>query len=287
MERTKNWYSVIRYMPSELRGEVLNVGLMLHDPDSGDVKYQILDSMNEKLRAILANEVLQETYKVQRDYIDYSLKTVPVEETLLDPDAHTNDFLIEIAKIMPKEFSLSEPTFSKTNNKERLFKSLLETYIGEEFLDERDISVQVNAKKLMKQYFNNRNLLGTKVKLNAKFSPIKNINNVQFTIDFIYKNGVINFLQTAPSNKAELQNWFAKLNTLLEYYREDSKLYLFYDQKDVAHQDATLHDMIKFLKKKDSRVDVLEVNSNDFVNLCNKIEAEGKDIEEFEKELSA
>lgn len=274
-------------MPSELRGEVLNVGLMLHDPDSGDVKYQILDSMNEKLKSILANEVLQETYKVQREYIDYSLKTVPVEETLLDPYAHTNDFLIEIAKIMPNGFSLSEPTFSKTNNKERLFKSLLETYIGEEFLDERDTSVQVNAKKIMKQYFNNRNLLGTKVKLNAKFSPIKNINNVQFTIDFIYKNGVINFLQTAPSNKTELQNWFAKLNTLLEYYKEDSKLYLFYDQKDSTHQDATLHDMINFLKNKDSRVDVLEVNSNEFINLCNKIEKEGKDIEEFEKELSA
>ncbi|MGE7937352.1 DUF3037 domain-containing protein [Bacillus paramycoides] len=286
MDKQKNWYSIIRYMPSTIRGEVLNVGLMLHNPESGELKYQILDSNNTKLKCLLANDVQLETYRVHKEVIDYYLHTLPTEGTLLDPNAFTNAFLEELNSNLPNGFKLSEPTFSKTSNIDKLFKTLLETYVGKEFLLSVSDYLQVNTKKYIKKYFDDRNLVGTKVKYNAKLTPIKDIHDMQFTIDFVYKNGVINLLQAAPSNKDHLNNWFAKINTLLETYKKESGLYVFYDNNNPFHTDDLLWDMINYLQVKDPRVKHLDINSNDFIELCNRIESDGQLIEDFESELS-
>ncbi|MBW7651549.1 DUF3037 domain-containing protein [Anoxybacillus sp. ST4] len=286
MDRQKNWYSVIQYVPNQIRGEVINVGLMLHAPEIGKLRYTLLDITNIKLRCLLANDVLLDTYRVQKDYIEYMLKTLPSNGTLFDSGKYTNAFLEELNNKLPNEFRLSEPTFSKTNNPDQLFQSLLENYIGKEFLSCDEKISHINTKNYIKKYFDELNLIGTKVKQNARFKPIKDINSIHFIIDFVYKNGVINLLQVAPSNRERLNDWFTKLITILGSYQQEAGIYLFYNQEDLNNRDQTLFDMLRYLESKDERVKKLEIHSKEFKELGTKIEKEGKYIEEFEEELA-
>lgn len=286
MEKQKNWYSVIQYIPNNLRGEKLNVGVMLHDPLIGNLRYQMLDVNNLKLRSLLANEVLQDTYRVQKECIEYYLEKLHKQTTIFDPNNYTNQFLEELNDKLPNGFILSEPTYSKTENPDRLLKNLMEMYIGNEFLVSTETFIQLNTKKYIKDLFEQKNLIGTKVKWNAKITPIKHIKTMHYTIDFVYKNGIINFLQAAPSNDDQLNVWFAKLKTILEEYERESNFCILYNKDDISGNDRTLKDMINFLKSKDQRVADISVNSRRFEELCKKIELEGKTLEEFEKELA-
>lgn len=287
MEKTENWYSIIRFMPDKIRGEILNIGLIMHSPENGELKYQILDAQNDKLRSLLPNDVEFTTYKVLKEYAEYYLQSLQNHESLLLPDSFNTTFLMELNNKFPKEFILSEPTFSRTSDESRLFSRLLDTYIGEEFLKSQGSFTQINTKKYIKNVLEEKKLIGTKVKWNAKLTPIKDFRNMQFNIDFVYKNGVLNLLNAVPSSRDNLNNWFTKVNTVIDTYQKESGIYIFYNENDPINYDNTLKDMLIYLKSKDERIINLDVNSSEFKALCNKIETEGKAIEEFEKELLA
>jgi hypothetical protein len=288
LEKEKNWYSIIQYIPNNLRGEIINVGVMLHNPQEGKLKYNILDVNNGKMKSLLINDVLQDTYRIQKECIEFYLEKLPNQITLFDPNNYTNQFLEDLKEFIPNEFKLSEPTFSKTLDSDRLLSNLMEMYIGKEYLSAIEHTNQVSTKKYIKDIFEQRKLIGTKVKWNAKITPIKNIKSMQYTIDFVYKNGIINFLQTVPTNTEQLTTWFAKLNTVLESYDKESNFYVLFNKSDLQNNnDKTLKDMLSYLKTKDQRIFNLNVESKTFNNLCNKIESEGKNLEEFEKELTA
>jgi hypothetical protein len=288
LEKEKNWYSIIQYIPNNLRGEIINVGVMLHNPQEGKLKYNILDVNNGKMKSLLVNDVLQDTYRIQKEYIEFYLEKLPNQLTLFDPNNYTNQFLEDLKEIIPNEFKLSEPTFSKTLDSDRLLSNLMEMYIGKEYLSSIENANQVSTKKYIKDIFEQRKLIGTKVKWNAKITPIKNIKSMQYTIDFVYKNGIINFLQTVPTNTEQLTNWFSKLNTVLESYDKESNFYVLFNKSELKNNnDQTLKDMLSYLKTKDQRIINLNVESKTFNNLCDKIESDGKNLEEFEKELTA
>jgi hypothetical protein len=284
--KQENWYSIIQYAPNSMRGEVLNVGLMLHAPEDGKLKFHLLESNNIKLKSLLCNDVLTETYKVQKDYINFLLDSLPADGTLFDSSKYTNLFLQDIDKKLPNGFRLSEPTFSKTANVEKLFQVLLENYIGKEFLSKFDEISQISTKAYVKDFFNQHKLIGTKIKSNVKFKPIRDIDNMQFLIDFVYKNGVINLLQSTPSNHERLNEWFTKLLTIIDATQTDTGFYVFYNENDVTNADKTLIEMLGYLKSKDSRVNNLEIHSQEFQDLSAKIATEGKSIEEFENEFA-
>ncbi len=42
-------YSVIRYSPDKLKGEIINVGLLLHNITDKNIKYHILDAKVTKI----------------------------------------------------------------------------------------------------------------------------------------------------------------------------------------------------------------------------------------------
>ncbi|AST93048.1 hypothetical protein BC6307_18185 [Sutcliffiella cohnii] len=284
MERKPYWYSVIQYYPNSVKGEVLNVGVIIHQPDSGSVRHFILDTGNIKLRGILSNQVNFDSYKIQKEYFEYYLEKLPNSNDLLIPNVFTHTFLLELAKEFPPDFKASEPTFALTNNLDTLFNQLLSAYIGSDFIN-RDDYQQITTKKYVRNYFDERKLIDRKVKPNVKFTPIKNVESMHFLIDFVYKNGVLNFMQAVPSNKDHFTNWFTKINTITNVMQDDLGFHLLYDSTDKLNEDKTVKQTLSYLQSKDQRINIIDIHTGDFEMFCRKIESDGKDVEDYESEL--
>ncbi|ASA19809.1 DUF3037 domain-containing protein [Paenibacillus donghaensis] len=291
MERKAYWYSVVQYCPSDLRGETINVGLMLHSPEENALFHSILDESSPKIRGLLQDEVAFKTFKVQKDIFDYFINSVMSSPSLFTPNINDKNFLLQIQENLPSQFKFSEPTFSLTRDPKQLFETLTKTYIGE--LPSKDIIVEEivsrNVKQYTKEVFNQKKWIGTKIKPNVKIHPIKDISNMHFTVDYVFKNGVWNLIQTFPSNSTpdKLTEWFSKTNTMLDNYKQDSGFFLIYDLNDHLNKDRTIDDMVHFFEKKDNRISPVAIESEAFNKLCLKVETEAKDITLYESELIA
>lgn len=285
MERTPHWYSVIRFQPNHVRGETINVGVIMHNPSDGTVTRFILDVSNIKLRGFLSNQSKIENYKVQKDFIEYYLNNLDKDHDLLTPNKTEEGFLLKIDEIFPNDFRLSEPTFALTGQPKLLFDQLLNNYIGTEFL-KRNHNSQVTTKSYVKKYFDDRKLIDRKIKSNIKYNPLKKVDSMQLTIDFAYKNGILNLMQTVPSSKEQFTHWFTKMTTLTKILMEEELgFYFLYDSTDELNRDKTISQTMDFFRSSDQRIKGLDIQSNDFNMFCNKIEVEGKNIDEFETDL--
>jgi hypothetical protein len=286
MERKAYWYSVVQYSPNYIQGEKINVGLMLHDPDKGKIIYKILDENNQKVKALLSDEVLNKTYKVHKDTVEFYIDNLPDQASFLDPDAYSFDFLNKLTNELPAEFILSEPTLTLTDKPSDLFHALLAKYIGENFLKDVSYSQVRTVKSRVREFFEEQHWIGTKIKQNAKLKP-KELQNMQFQIDFVFKNGIWNLIQTVPSNEERLTDWFSKTRTMIDAYTEESTFYVMFNDDDILNKDKTIEQMIDYLKRKDERVNEVEIESSSFQTLCEKVEKEARDISSLTDELIA
>lgn len=287
MERLKSQYSIIRYMPEKLRGEIINIGIMIHTPledNNNNIYYKIISPNNTKFKSLFINKNANELYKVHFDFLNFYLAKAMKNEDIF---SNSNLFL-HLQEVLPSQIMLSEPTFAFTQEPKSLLKSLLSTYIGDEYLISEDIK-NINIRSYVKEKFDEKNLIDTKVKANAKIFPFPDKKLINFNVDFVYKNGVVNFMQTLPS-KENLKNWFNKLYSFIDNYEDtnkDSIYKILIDSKSAVIEDEVFIEMLDFLKEKVSadRFQTIDIHSKDFVNLCLKIENEGKFIEEFQDEL--
>lgn len=290
MERKAYWYSIIQYCPNKVRGEKVNVGVLLHNPEEGKLYHSLLEENASKIKSLLYDEVASRIYRIQKDEVDFYFNQIYEDLDLFGPNLHDIEYLKSLNKEFPNHFILSEPTFSLSRDADQLFESLFKTYIGD--LMSKEVLKEVpnlNVKTFTKNYFNEKNWIGTKVKPNVKIHPIDDLKNMHFQIDFVFKNGVWNLIQTSPSNTTneKLIEWFSKTKTMLSSYQKESDVYLIYNNNDQLNEDNTISDMITYLKKEDKRVKIAEITSPSFVSLCNKVETEAKDITKLEDELIA
>lgn len=285
MERKQSWYSVIQYIPNTLRGERINVGVILHQPTTGKVLYKLIEHNNPKIRGLLNNGVLIASYKLSKELIDYTLEDLPSVDSLLIKGVYNDNFLSDFSKHLPEGFVLSEPSYAMSAKTNALFNQLLINYIGKEFVTSEEKPSESTIKKNLETFFERKKLLGTKIKPNVKMSPIKDIGSMQYTIDFVYKNGVINLIQTVPQHTNALNNWFSRVNTFSSNYDSNAGIYLIYEESTI-NEDNTVVDMFNFLKGNDERIRTIDIASNELVTLTRNIEVDGKDIIEFEAELA-
>lgn len=285
MERSQNWYSVIRYAPDNLKGEVINVGLLLHEQPNKKIHFHLLDQNNMKLKSLLGNADALELYKIHKDYVEYYLEKTSLHGNLFDVGRYDNNLLSSLTAVFPDEIKLSEPTFSLTSNVERLFNNLLEIYIGNDFL-KSDESGSLTIKRYVRDIFEDKNLIGQKIKTNARIQPIKDKESISYTVDFVYKNGVINFMQTTPSQE-NINNWFSRLAVFIDNYKAESVYHLLLDSQNKDFPEKTFSEMLDFLKSKNKNIHVIDIKTEAFEDLCHKIEQEGQMIEDFEGELNA
>lgn len=287
MEQSKRKisYSIIRYSPDEIKGEVLNVGLLMFNYLDNKAKFYLLNEKSPKLKAIFENKVETNIYKSNKDFLEYYLSNNKdlsgfVGEIYIGSycDQDFMDRSYEYFK--NKEMTLSKPIIAFTKNEDKLFEVILKRYVGESHLDFGKAAT-VTAKKYMRNIIDSNENLKKRIKSDTIIQPIKDLSNIKVKVDFTFKNGIWNYMQAIPNvtNNKDVE-WFSKIQLLLESEDiKNSKLRLLYKMSELNDDISTLS-AIKYLDSKHDNIIILDMDQQAKVNeLCEYIENNGQILE--------
>ncbi|MEK4189963.1 DUF3037 domain-containing protein [Paenibacillus sp. FSL L8-0494] len=286
MERQACWYSIVRYSPDELSGEIINVGVIVHSAVGDNIlHYFLLDESSPKVRSIISSKAEELTYKSFKEILDYYLKESPKS---LDGSVggleigspHSTNYLLELRKFFKnKKMNLSEPTFSLSSDISGLFKALFNSYVGEKYYPIGD--KEQNIKSIVRKIFEDNHFMNTKVKQDIGLYPIPEL-PVKINVDFGFKNGVWNYMQVTPDIKNASKNteWFTKTQFLIENVKDDAKVYLMYRKSSLHGEKNETMNIINYFNDKDRVFGVDLDDQSRMKNLCHKIEREAHLIEE-------
>ncbi|UBK75914.1 DUF3037 domain-containing protein [Clostridium perfringens] len=286
-ERRKIYYSVIRYSPDDLKGEIINVGLIFFDDMFKEVRFFMLDEKSNKLKAIMNNPVELEIYKSYRDMIEYYLKKCKddmsgVVGKISIASYYDEDFLEKIIDYYSnKELKFSKINFAFTKNVDKLFETILNRYLGKENVNFEKTNT-MTAKKYMKNIFKQNINLKKRVKNDMLINPIKDLDDLKVKIDFTFKNGVWNYMQAIPKidNNNKNTDWFSKTQLLLDSNSKDTKIHLLYRESDIVEDLSTYH-LLEYLKNRYVNLEIHNIDKRASVEkLCDYIEKECEVLEE-------
>jgi hypothetical protein len=293
-ERKRCWYSIVRYQINELTGETINIGVILHslDGDEPCIHSHILDENNLKLKAISSAIVEINEYKSIKDALNYYLKQCA--ENMLGEvgmikyaSPYDEKFVIELQQnFKHKKLFLSEPTFGFSANPLDLFLKVFETYIGKKYMPET--TKQIGLKRYLKNKFEEHQLLDVKIKQDFIIKA-KEYDGLKIHVDFCYKNGVWNYIQTVPylPSDSRYTEWFAKTKFLFENLPDDSKIHLMYKASDIQ-KNHEMNSVIKIFSKMDTtRINQINIDDeNKVIDFCNMIEREAHNLDEIQEWIS-
>lgn len=290
--RQTAWYSIIRYVSNEVKGEILNVGLVMNIPETGEILYKIIEENNSKLKAILVNQIDKKVYRFGMKYFEYLLSSVNQNDLTLPVNVSSKSFINDLLKLnIPNGFLLTDTRYAKTRETKRLFNDILHSYIGEKFLLEERRTNTMQVKKFATNVITQRNLIDTKIKTNVKIKPISTI-SLNYNIDFGYEeNEKFNFIQVAPEKVASANEWFQRMNMISTNYQNTDRIVLLYNSNSKSNEDHTVDQMVDFLQSNDNRITSFDIFSNrgvlGFNNELVRIGKQAGDISEIDKFISA
>lgn len=276
--RQKAKYTIVRYMPDVFTGEVINIGLILQTED-GKLMYKFIDKENNKLKAFSKNySILFNSIKNKIEYYLANTEGLFGEVGAVSISSPANsEFLDEIIEYFNDEnIRFIKPRGIISRDFENSFNNLFYKYIGEIFTK----IINENTKTKVSKIFEERNYIGTKIKENYKIKPISDIQEVSMKIDFVYKNGVWNYLQVVPdlkNNKQKL-DFLAEIKLLYSTIHNDDKIRFIYDGTD----SETIK-IISYLQNQGSNVEKINLlDENEIGILLEDIENHANDnIEEL------
>ncbi|MDM0721952.1 DUF3037 domain-containing protein [Clostridium perfringens] len=289
MEKMKKkiLYSVVRYSPDSIKGEIINVGLIFHNIEDAKVKYFLLDEKANKLKALFVNKAEKNLYKSYKEILEFYLMKSKDDMSGIVGGTYIasyfdSDFMYKLYEYFSgKEMVLSQPNIAFTKNETKFFETILNRYIGESNVDFKK-NTSLTAKKYLKKIFNESEILRKKVKSDVSVKPIKELDDLEIKIDFTFKNNNWNYMQTIPNveNKNKNTEWFSKMQLLLDAEFESTKIHLIYKKSDIYEDKATFH-LLKYLKNRYNNLEIHNIDSKSSVDrLCNYIEKEGEILEE-------
>lgn len=290
MEKSRRvlWYSVINYHSNVIRGELLNVGIVVSMPETGEFIVEFLSESNSKLKSIVINKNDKLVYKSGLSYLKYLFDSIDRNDLSFPINTSSNDFISAIKTFeLPTGFNIVEPKYAKVSNIELFVEQLKKTYIGETFLNEEFGSNSMIVKRKAISLIQERKKLANIVKPNVKIKPIANLPK-SYTIDFGYlMKEKINLIQSAPDKVSTAYDWLERMNFITDNFQSSEKIILLYDANSESNQDGTLKHMIDYLESKDDRVSSRNIFANEgkelFVDDLRKIEQYAGTIEELEK----
>ncbi|EKN40495.1 hypothetical protein CFSAN001627_19203 [Clostridium botulinum CFSAN001627] len=245
----------------------------------------MLDERSNKLKAIMNNSVELEIYKSYKDMIEFYLKKSKEDISGIVGNVYVGSYYEEdfLEKIIDyytnKELSFSKINVAFTKNEKNLFQTLLKRYIGECNVD-IEKTTTMSAKKYMKQIFRQNENLKKRIKNDMLLKPIKELDDLEIKIDFSFKNGKWNYMQTISNNTNRASDWFTKIQFILdETNKEESKVHLLYKESDFLEDKGTFH-LLEYLKNKYSTLEIHNIDKKTNVEkLCNYIETEAQVLE--------
>lgn len=285
--KKKILYSIVRYSPDSIKGEIINVGLIFHNIEEAKVKYFLLDEKANKLKALFVNKAEKNLYKSYKEIFEFYLMKSKDDMSGIVGGTYIasyfdSDFMYKLYEYFNgKEMVLSQPNIAFTKNETKLFDTILNRYIGESNIDFKKNN-SLTAKKYLKKIFNESEILRKKVKSDVFVKPIKELDDLEIKIDFTFKNNNWNYMQTIPNieNKNKNTEWFSKMQLLLDAEFESTKIHLIYKKSDIYEDKATFH-LLSYLKNRYNNLEIHNIESKNSIDrLCDYIEKEGEVLNE-------
>ncbi|WP_145464248.1 DUF3037 domain-containing protein [Staphylococcus hominis] len=277
-KRKKGKYTIIRFIPDIITGEVINVGVILHT-EEGYIKFKMINSDSKKLKAF--NKVYTSIFLSIKNKLEYYLENtqgiVGAVGNLNIASPINSDFLPLLIKYFDSDnLKFTKPQGVVSKNFNQFFSSLYERYIDKEV----NKLISENTKTKVSKLFEDRNYIGTKIKANYKIKPLRDFQDISMKIDFVYKNGVWNYLQVVPdlkNNKQKL-DFLAEIKLLYSSINNDDKIRFIYNDYDWE----TIK-IISYFKNQRSNVETINFSNNNDINiLLDDIENHANDnIEEL------
>lgn len=285
--KTKVSYSILRYSPDVLKGEIINIGLILYDYSNNSVISFLLDEKSPKLKAVLDNSVEYDIYKTDKESIEYYLKKTKndisgVVGEVYIASCYDEKFIDTLYKYFEgKRLRLSPPAIAYTKNTNKIFDTILARYIGETNVPFGKTNV-TTVKKYMKNVIESNEKLKSRIITDKIIKPIEDLDDIQIKVDFTFKNGRWNYMQAIPNVSQQSKNidWFSKIELMLQNHEiKQSHIHLLYKKTDIITDIAT-YNLLKYLNRKYENVDILDIDKKaDVDNLCRFIENEAQVLE--------
>ncbi|MEQ7071780.1 DUF3037 domain-containing protein [Enterococcus avium] len=256
------WYSIIRYLSDIVKGEIVNVGVILNVPETGEIRYRILKPKNSKLKSVWHSKIDEKTYKTGHDILNYVISSIDENELRFGLDASSETFINQVSsQNLPSGFIFSDLRFAKASSIDILYQNLLEEYVGKKFLDEEIGSNSMVVKKKAAKIIDSTPSLSKIIKSNILIKPIKTLNK-SYTIDFGYANEEkIELIHSTPEKLKAAYEWLERINFITENYTESNKITLLYKSRSESNKDGSLIQMLDYLKQKDERITSYDIFS--------------------------
>lgn len=290
-ERKRVWYSIVRYLPNVIKGELINIGIIMNVPYTGEIHYMIINPDNSKFRAVWNNSIDKKTYKLGYTVFNHIIKSIDDNELHFGLNPSSDTFIPQFtSQNLPNCFIFSDVRFGKTSETKNLFENIANEYVGKKFIDEEigtnSMIVKSRAIELIERN-ENANIL---IKRNIKIQPIGELSKF-YTFDFGYSIlEKAELIQTVPERKQSAYDWLERMNIITENYEHARKFIFLFNSNSESNKDNTINQMISYLKSKDQRVESYDIFSNggkyDFNKLLNRIENEADSVHELERYLA-
>lgn len=266
-QRKNYWYSIISYIPDLITNERVNVGVILGN-SIDFLNFKIIDNPSNKKLHFFRSDVEKKIYQTSIDYLSFIVNKK--KETLNDISIFDNEPNIDIKAYLeyplPENIVFSNTHFARTSNPKMIFNELLNTYVGKTFLKEKE-TADISFKQNINEYFNQLNLINTKLKTNLRVQPSKDL-PLRFEMDyaFVSENDEMSFIQVGPT-QSQINDWYKNNITLLSKTADDFCLNMVIKESDYEKPNQTFKPFLRDLAS-DKRVKpTIVTNSNSLSEL--------------------
>jgi len=260
-----HWYSIIRYTPSKIKNEIVNIGILFYSDETQKFHVELISTKNSKIKAILNSPaalfdfsiVLEVLVDTVEDFNEDSLFSPKISSSIEDLVLQSTE---ENLKRIKRNFSLinnqlenisselSVPMFINNDSLEQIKYVLFEKLVYKEVAKPRKISI---FKQSFEESLFDKNLIDVKVKKEIMIQPVRQIDR-KYKTDFAYLNGRVNFLFFAPEEISTLDNWQDRIMNLNRNLSREALIKVIYSESSVSNRDNKVSDLLSYLQEERS-----------------------------------
>lgn len=249
-------FSILRYVPSEIREEFINIGLVFHCPEDGYVDFK--STKNFKRVTTFDDEIDINFLKIVISGIEEEFTQSTINGPTID-EVSDEYFLEKNTVFYANQLQFSPIKIIRTSNPVKDFEDLFRTYVYFDVKKSKRIS-DIEVKNIMNRVFEQSNKI-SKFNRNCTF----NINSEEIVLDYSYisKNKSTKFIKTLSFDYAPSKSKTATV-TAKEWAWNFRKIEETSSQNSRISKDDLL--TLVYVKNKDSNIDtalkILKENSN-------------------------
>lgn len=261
-QRKNYWYSIISYIPDLITNERVNIGVILGN-NIDLLKFKIINNPSNKKLHFFRTNIEKQIYQTSVDYLSFIVNKK--KETLNDISIFDNESNVNLKAYLehplPENIVFSNTHFARTSNPKIIFNELLNTYVGEVFLQEKE-TTNISFKQNINKYFDQLNLINTKLKTNLRIRPSKDL-PLRFEMDYAFmsKNDEMSFVQIGPK-QSQINEWYKNNVTLLSKNSDNFSINMVIKENDYEKPNQTFKPFLRDLAS-DKRVKSTIVTNKD------------------------